>query len=339
MAAHLLRRLRVPLAAAVVATGLGASDASHAEGRAGEAGTSATADTERRARVAVRVGSRVVMVGELEDRVAELPPFQVTTFGASRDEIVKAYVDQVIVRDLVLGAGAEARKLDATEPTKQQLERARSTATLRALRTGDLRSPQSIPADDVKKYYEDNRSRFDSPERVNLWRILCKTREEADGVLTKAQKDLTIQSYNALARDHSIDKATNFRGGNLGFIAPDGSSNEAGLKVDPALVRAAEHTRDGELVAQPVPEDTGWAVVWRRTTVPATRRSLEDATAQIRSALYRERTEAGEKKLVAELRAKHVRDVNADLLKIVELPAFDAGLNLPRSTPRTPGSR
>ncbi len=291
------------------------------------------ADTARRARVAVTVGSRSVTVGEIEDRLAEIPPFQAATFGASRDEIVKAYVQQVLVRDLVLGAGAEARKLDEALPTKHQLQRARSMATLRALRTGDLKSPASIPEADVKKYYEDNRARFDSPERVNLWRILCKSREEADMVLAAAQKELTIPKFTALARDHSIDKATSFRGGNLGFVAPDGTSNEAGVKVEANLVKASSGTKDGDLVAQPVAEGSGFAVIWRRTTVPATRRSLEDATAQIRATLFRERTEAQEKKLIADLRARHVRDVNADLLKIVELPAIDAGLSLPRSIP------
>ena len=299
-------------------------------------GSVADADAARRAKVAVTVGSRTVTVGDLEDRLAEIPPFQAATFGASRDEIVKAFVDQVVVRDLLLAAGAEQRKLDETLPTKHQLDRARSTATLRASRArGELKSPSNISMDDVKRYYQDNRARFDSPERVNLWRILCKTQDEAEKVLAEAKRDLTIPKYNDLARDHSIDKATFFRGGNLGFLAPDGASNEAAVKVDPALVKAAAAVKDGELVPRPVPEGSGYAVIWRRTTVPATVRTLEEATPQIRTTLYRERTEAAEKKLMDELRAKHVRDVNADLLKIVVLPPPDAGISLPRSVPRS----
>ena len=77
----------------------------------------------------------------------------------------------------------------------------------------------------------------------------------------------------------------------------------------------------------------------RYATTGRTRRSLEEATPQIRTTLYRERTEAGEKKLIDELRAKHVRDVNADLLKIIELPALDAGISVPRSTPQAPSGR
>jgi peptidyl-prolyl cis-trans isomerase C len=292
-------------------------------------------ETARRSRIAIKVGGRTASVGEVEDRLAEIPSFQLTTYGGARNEIVKAFVDQVVVRELVLGAGAEERKLDMALPTKHQLLRAKSTATLRAVRS-PFKSPSAIPLEDVTRYYDENRSRFDSPERVNLWRILCKTREEADTVLAAAKRELTIPKWNDLAREHSMDKATNFRGGNLGFVGPDGTSNEAGLKVDLGLLKGASAVKDGDVVPHAVPEGTAFAVIWRRSTVPATRRSVEDATAQIRTTLFRERTEAAEKKLIDDLRAKHVRDVNVDLLKIIEIPPFDAGISLPRSTP---GSR
>lgn len=295
--------------------------------------TGADDDAARRARVALRVGTRAVTVGELEDKLAEIPSFQLTTFGVTRDEIVHAYVSQVLVRDLLLGAGAEARAIDRTYPAKYQLERARSNATLRALRSGDLKSQASIPAEDVARYYEANRARFEAPERVNLWRILCPTKTDADEVLAQAKKELTIPKFTTLARERSLDKATQYRGGNLGFVGPDGASNEAGVKVDPGLVRAAAVVKDGELVMQPVPEGAHHAVVWRRSTVPATKRTLEEASEQIRATLFRERTEAREKALLDSLRATLVRDVNADLLKIIEIPAVDAGLGLPRSVP------
>jgi peptidyl-prolyl cis-trans isomerase C len=290
-------------------------------------------DAARRARVALRVGARTVTVGELEDRMAEIPPFQIATYGASHDEIARAFARQVLVRDLLLEAGAEERKLDAALPTRMQLLRAKSSAALRAVR-GKITSPAAIPAEDVAKYYDSHRSHFESPERVNLWRILCKSSDEASSVIAEAKRELTIPHFNDLAREHSIDKATNFRGGNLGFLGPDGVSNEAGLKVDPALVKAAGNVRDGDVVPEPVPESGGFAVVWRRTTVAATKKSLEDASAQIRTTLFRERTEAAEKALIDDLRAKHLRDENPDPLKIIEMPAFDAGFSLPRSVPR-----
>jgi peptidyl-prolyl cis-trans isomerase C len=292
----------------------------------------AESDAERRAKVAVRVGSRAVTVGELEDRLAGIPPFQQATLGATRSEIVHAYVDQVILRDLLLAAGAEKNGLADKAPTSFQLKRALSTATLRASHAA-LPSANAIPMADVQKYYDDNRARFDAPERINIWRILCKTQDEAQKVLDEAKHAPTIAKYNDLAREHSLDKATNMRGGNLGFVSPDGTSNEAGLKVDPALIRAVSGLKDGEFAPRPVQEGDAFAVVWRRATVPPSKRTVEEASAQIRSTLYRERIEGIEKKLIDDLRAKKVSNVDASKLGMIVLPAFDAGINLPRTVP------
>lgn len=284
----------------------------------------------RRARVVLTVASRKVTIGELEDHLAGIPPYQMATFGTSREAVARAYLDQVLVRDLVLAAGAQQRGLDKQLPTSQLLTRALSSATLRKTRSA-YPSAAAIPIEDVQRYYEENRSRFDSPERINLWRILCKTREEAATVIEAARRDSTIAKYNDLAREHSLDKATNLRGGNLGFVGPDGASNEAGVKVDPALVKAAQSVKDGELVPQPVAEGNAFAVVWRRATVPANRRTVEESSAQIRAALFRERTEFSEKKLIDELRKRDVKEVNHGLLGLIELRPFDAGLGAPRS--------
>jgi peptidyl-prolyl cis-trans isomerase C len=289
-------------------------------------------DELRRAKVAVKAGKFSATVGEIEDRIAEVPPYQAQTFGATRDELVKAYVTQVVERELVLNAGADDRKLVDHYPAKQLYQRALSTATLRALRK-DLRSPADIPDADVKTYFDLNRARFEQPERINLWRILCKTKEEASQVIADAKKDLTVAKYTDLARDHSLDKATNFRGGNLGFVGPDGASSEAGVKVDVSLVRGVSSVKDGDVAPDPIPEGPNWAVVWRRTTVAATKRTLDEASAQIRNSLYRERTEANEKKLIDTLRAAKVTSYDPEPLKIIEFPTFDAGLNLPRSVP------
>ena len=217
-----------------------------------------------------------------------------------------------------MAAAAEDRHLENELPTVHQLQRVRSNATFRAVRT-QLGSASSISDDDVKKYYDDNKSRYDSPERLGVWRILCRTREEAVAVLDAAKKDSTPVKFQELARDHSLDKATNLRGGNLGFVAPDGSSNEAGLKTDPAIVKAASLVKDGELVPVPIAEGANFSVVWRRGTVGASKRSVGDVSAQIRDTLWKERVEQANKKTIDDLRTKELKELNEELVDTVEV--------------------
>ncbi len=290
------------------------------------------AEGARRARVALRVGQRAVTVGELEDQLAEIHPLQLQGFGSDRVAVVRGFADGVVVRNLVLAEGAEQRGLAKALPTSHQLTRARASAALRAVRK-TIPASSALPAEDVAAYYQTNRSHFETPERIHLSRILVASERDAERVLGEAKHDLSISRWNDLAREHSVDKATNLRGGNLGFVAADGTSNEAGVRVEPALFAAAKKVKDGELVPTAVAEGAHFAVVWRRGTVPENKRTVEEADAQIRTTIYRQRTEAAEKSLIDALRARHVKDVDYGILGLVELGTLDAGLSAPRAVP------
>jgi peptidyl-prolyl cis-trans isomerase C len=295
--------------------------ATRADTRADDAGAApnATAEAARRATPVVAIGgSRTITVGELEDRIAALPPFQRATFGATPEAVKKEFLLSVLVPESLFALGASAAKLDEQLPTAYDVERVRSRSAIRAIRER-LGPELAIPMTDVQAYYDANRDRYDTPERWQVWRILCKTQEEAQGVIDIARKDPTPKTFGDLARDHSIDKGSNLRAGNIGFINPDGTSTEPGLKVDPAVVRAVQSLKDGQIAPAPVKEPDGYDVVWRRGSIPANKRSVDDVAAQIRDTLWKQRVKEETDKLVASLRAAHLRDFD-------EAPVTDPSL-------------
>lgn len=279
------------------------------------------AERARRAAVVARVGERKITVGELEDRLAELPRFQQADFGATPAEIKKKFLDTVLVRDALLELAGEKPEIAASPAIASRVARSRANATIRAIRK---QSPAAdrIPAEQVKAYYDEHRAQYDAPERVAIWRILVATREEADAVLAAAKKELTVANFTTLARDKSIDKATNLRAGNLGFLADDGVSNESGLRVEPAIVHAAKTVKDGELVPAPVPEGSGFAIVWRRGTVPGVKRTLPEVDEQIRLILARRASDEATTKLVDDLKKAHLGPVDTELVRTTDLPSY-----------------
>jgi peptidyl-prolyl cis-trans isomerase C len=285
----------------------------------------------RRSVVIAKIGSREITTGELEDRIAQVPRFQLATFGTTPDAVRHKFLGEVVIPEALYAEEAHDQHLDAHYPASELVKRKYADAAVRTVRA-ELGPATAIPMDQVRAYYELNRSRYDTPERFNVWRILCKTREEAVAVIDAARKDLTVASFNTLARDHSIDTATNQRGGNLGFLSLDGSSNEANLHVDPAIARAAAGVKDGELVVQPVAEGMGFAVVWHRGTVPAVRRPLEDVSSQIRDTLWKHREELAVKKLITDLRGKDLHEMNEGLLNGIEVSSVDGAIE-PRRRP------
>ncbi|HXN33151.1 MAG TPA: peptidyl-prolyl cis-trans isomerase [Polyangiaceae bacterium] len=306
-----LRRARALFGLLVVAGAIGA----HGDTRADDAGA-----IERRLRVVARVGKQAITVGELEDRIGNMPPFQRASFGATVDAVRRRFLTDVVERDELLALGAEGQRLGDQPAAAYRIERAFSAATIRAVRAR-VGPAATIAMDDVQRYYDDNRARYEAPERYQLWRILCKTREEAQSVLDATKRDPTPATFATLARDHSLDKATNLRGGNLGFVTADGNSREPGLRVDPAVVRAAQAVRDGALVAEPVVEGEYFSVVWRRGTIASTRRSVGDVAAQIRDALWKGRVKEETDKLVAGLRATNLRAIDPTSLEALSIPS------------------
>jgi peptidyl-prolyl cis-trans isomerase C len=281
------------------------------------------AEMARRQAVVAHIGSTVITVAELEDRLAAVPRFQLKAFGDTPDAIRRKFFDQVILPEVLYALEADKLHLDAELPTSSKLLRTESGATTKAIVDG-IRPAMMIPLDEIRRYYDANKNKYDTPERLYLFRILCATRRAAEEVLELAQKQPTLEMFTKLAHEMSIDKATAMRAGNLGYLTPEGVSSEAGLSVDPAVVKAAAAVKDGEMVPAPVPEKTAagamaFAVVWRRGTIPANHRTVEQAAMQIREAIWKDEADALAKKHLAELRAKHLTELNESLLNGIEI--------------------
>jgi peptidyl-prolyl cis-trans isomerase C len=122
------------------------------------------------------------------------------------------------------------------------------------------------------------------------------------------------------------------RGGNLGFLGADGTSNEAGLKADPTIVRAALTVKEGEIVPAPVAEGSNFAVVWRRGTVGAMHRTVEESKEQIQTTLFKQKLEDAQKKLLEDLRNRELHDFNPELVNSIDVTPGEGNI-VPRRRP------
>lgn len=287
-------------------------------------GSLAMADA-RGEQVVAKVGPVAITVADVERRLAAIPPFQLATFGKTPSEIRRHLVEQILVPEALLDAAAEARKLEEKDSVRAQVKGAMRMARLTTLR--DETAEKGISEEEARAYYAANRDKFETPERISVFRILCKSQEVAKKVLAEAKKAGTKERWDELSREHSMDRATSMRGGDLGFLLPDGTSQHQGVKADVAIVNAAARVKDGEIVAEPIPEGEGFAVVWRRGSLPAVHRPVEREIESISQVLWRQKLEEARRELVSKLRGEKVRDVNPALIDLLEVdPQADLGL-------------
>ena len=258
-----------------------------------------------------KVGKNTVTRADFERRLRSIPALQLATFGKSAAEQRRAFLDRVVVPELLFSEAAEADGV-----TKRPEVRVRLDDALRAAVMADLRreAEREIGDAEVARYFEENKQKLDVPERIHVHRILVATRDEAESVLAAAKKPGGEREWPKLAREKSIDKATHERSGDLGFLAADGQSHEVTVKAEPELVAAARKVKNGELVPEPVAVDGKFAVIWRRGSTAAVTRTLEQEAAPIRGVLVRQRLEEKAKQLLDGATKSKVTDVHEDLL-------------------------
>jgi peptidyl-prolyl cis-trans isomerase C len=268
--------------------------------------------------IVARVGTRTITAADVSRRIAQLPPFQLRAFGRTPDEVRRAFVDKVMVREALLAQGAIDAKLTERDEVGERVRGVLRNATLSRVRA-DAGGGGPVTDAEVKAYYEANASKYHAPARIQIWRIQVAKRDDATAILADLKKDPSPKHWNEIAREQSIDRATSLRSGNLGFVAPDGTTSEAGVKVDPAILAAASHAKDGELLAAPVQDGERWSVLWRRSLMPAVDRDLAMEAPLIKPILVHERGETKTRALIDKLRADFLTDFNPDVVDMLEV--------------------
>jgi peptidyl-prolyl cis-trans isomerase C len=267
-----------------------------------------------------KVGPRIITQADVERRLANMPAFQLRYFGKTPEEIRKKFVEEALVREALLAEGGEAEHLRDLPEVGERIRGVLRSALLAQIRA-EASAQGPVTDEEVRAYYDKNREKYHAPARIALWRILVASREEALEIIAKVKGDLSPKRWNEIARDKSLDKTNHMRGGNLGFVEPDGKTSDPNVKVDPALVTAAEKVKDSELLPEPVQEGSQWAVVWRRQSMRAVDRPLELEAPSIRQVLMHERTEQRVKDLVAALRKQHLGESHPELLDLLAINA------------------
>ena len=282
--------------------------------------------------VVARAGERTVTASAVGNRISHTPPAQLALLAGGGVSMPRALVNRVLLPELLASLEAERRGLDKSPRVADRIREILRQALERSLRS-EATGKAPITGEQVRAYYEANRARYDQPARIRIWRILASDEASASALLEKAKAESRPAKWSDLARESSLDKATNQRQGDLGFVRPDGTTDVPRVQVNPALYKAAEAVKDGELVPKPVPEGDKFAVVWRRGSLAASKRTLEAESTAIRQLLERQQLDAELDALRSSLRAERVKEENPELLEALPAQLFGEKLARPRPVP------
>jgi hypothetical protein len=298
---------------------------------------SATAFGADAAPPVVRAGAETADAAAVLRAIQRVPAFQLAELGADAAARRRAVVEKRLVPELLGAAEARALGLDKRPRTAGRIRELYARA-LEAELARSTAEQAPVSDADIQKYFDEHRERFEVPRRIRIWRILVSDEALAKKIITESQGAGGPAKWRSFARDNSLDAATKLRDGDLGFVRPDGSTETPQLRVDPALFAAVDALPDGALAPEPLPVAAGYAVVWRRGSLPAIARSVAQEGGAIRTVLTRERLEAARKSLLGELRQQRVKLLDAQLLETLPDSSFAPAATSARSLPPLPSS-
>ena len=284
-----------------------------------------------------RVGKGTISAAALQRRLAGMPDFQRAALANTPDTLKRRVLENELVPELLYAEEADRRHL-ADEPSLKSRRRdlLREALERELRRTTLAQSP--VTPDDIRVYFEANQSRFETPRRVRVWRILVSDEALARKIISDCQGRDGIQRWSDFAREQSLDKATHLRSGDLGFVHPDGNTDTPTVRVDASLFSAAEALKDGEISPVPIKEGDRYAVIWRRGSLKAVTRTLAQESGSIRQVLERQRLLAAREGLLAELQRKYVTARNDGALEGFMFDVGQAPIASPGPRPTHPAA-
>ncbi|WP_428151040.1 peptidylprolyl isomerase [Brevundimonas sp.] len=267
--------LGLALILTVAACGRGGGD-----DRAPEPGDRAVAEVQDQTIWASDVKREAVAQG----LVGEGEPLDVTS------DLFRRVLDEVIDQKL-LAAEAERRGLDNSPLAQRRLQATRERILGDMLVENEVNGRINDQA--VQTLYQEQLRLARTSEEIRVRLILSRTKPEADAVIGILGQGA---SFEAVAQERSIDEATRFSGGDLGYSTAD--------VMPQAYANALRDAAAGSTVG-PFQTEGGWAVL----RVEDRRRESPPTLDQARPQIVRYLTYEGVRQLLEELRGKARVDV------------------------------
>jgi peptidyl-prolyl cis-trans isomerase C len=293
--------------------------------------------------VVARVGDRSMTVCDFARRLAGQNPYlraRLNTAEARR-ALVRAWVDGEL-----LALEARTRGLDQDPSVRNAVLSQLARQVESEVRSGVAQA--EVSEADIERYYREHIAEYETPEQVRFSQIVLASRADADRVLAEAQRAASDDAaWRNLVRANTRDDASRETGGDVGFVAREGS-----VQVPAELAQAAFRLRTvgevlGEVVQSPrggPNHGPGFHVVRMIARREALRRSLDDVRRAIRNRLFEERNDQAQsgavRDLVARLRRETPVQVDESALSAVRIdlvpgvaPAMRTGVGQPLLPP------
>ena len=235
------------------------------------------------------VGDEKITQADIDSKTSMLPPQFRARYETADGK--KKLVEQLTKMSLL---SQEARRLNLdknTEVAKRIKEIADNLIIQELIKEQVIDKVKTSDAD-IEKYYKDNKQEFMQPEKVKVYIIQFKVKENATAAEKSAQKKKADQAqkrlkkgedFEKVAKEVSEDERTKNSGGNTGFFSKGKRSNTYGPKVEDTafIVKVGE-------ISGVIEEKNGFYIIKVAEKKPEKEETIQEAKSRIERRLQQE---------------------------------------------------
>jgi peptidyl-prolyl cis-trans isomerase C len=257
-----------------------------------------------------KIDDVTITLGEFQERINRQSPYIRARYTSLEQK--KEFLDS-LVRFEVLAKEAYRRGLDKDPEVVRTMKQVMIQKLMRDQFDATV-TADSITDAEMKTYYDANLADYVKPEEVRVSAIVLKNKAQAERVLLEAQGEAgkTNKGFRDLVLKYSTDEETKLRGGDLRYLEQDSKD------VPPAVIKGAFGLATTGDVSDVIAAGNGTFYILKQTgRRRSMTKSFEDAKAQIRNKLFREKRLAAQKDFIDGLRAKAKIEIDeANLAKV-----------------------
>ena len=172
----------------------------------------------------------------------------------------KKLVNKLIERELLLDSAKEAG-VEKDKDYQKVLDNYKKDLAIKVW-MDKIFKRTLISDSEANKYYQDNKDKFKTPQKVHARHILVKTKEEAQKIIDELKNlkgDELKKKFIELAKSKSIGPSGK-NGGDLGYFGKG--------QMVPAFQDAAFALKKGEITTKPVKTQFGYHVIYLEDKQP-----------------------------------------------------------------------
>jgi peptidyl-prolyl cis-trans isomerase C len=297
-----------------------ADDAAAAPGRSSMVGgPSAPAQSAEEMKTPLaKIDDVTITLAEFQERINRQSPYIRARYTSLEQK--KEFLDS-LVRFEILAKEAYRRGLDKDPEVVRTMKQVMIQRLMRDEFDAKI-TAETVTDAEMAAYYEASKAEYVKPEEVRVSAIILKNKAQADRVLLEAKGEAgkTNKGFRDLVMKYSADDETKLRGGDLRYL------DMANKDLPEPVVKAAFGLYTTGEVSGVIAAGNGTFYILKQTgRRKSMTKSFDDAKAQIRNKLFREKRLAAQKEFIDNLRTRAKIEINEPNLAKVRIDTSTSG--------------